>query len=319
VQTGRVSVSVGGIMMNRLPSILSLILTVTAGGVLTGTASHAAQATLRCPGTVQTGAQLATEITLDVGAIPLGAYSLTVTSDPAVLAIESVAGGDSPEFAGAPTTNPGSVTSGTTNVSAFQTSSLNGPTGVVSVARIRFNVVGTIPTTTSIGLTGVHLFDTNSNSIPATATGCVVIIGGTAMTIPTTTSTTTTTIPRNACSVGRGSWKNHPSAWPVGTLMLGSQTYTQDELLALFDTPPGGDASVILAHQLIAAKLNVANGADPTPISATISDADRLLSGFTGKLPYHVPPSSATGQAMVNDADVLDSYNSGDLTPDCQP
>ena len=89
--------------------------------------------------------------------------------------------------------------------------------------------------------------------------------------------------------------------------------------MALFDTPPGGDACLILADQLIAAKLNIANGSDPTPVSATIADADRLLSGFTGTLPYHVPPSSATGQAMVNDASVLESYNNGDLTPDCQP
>src|SRR5262249_490491 len=121
VQPGRVSVSIRGAMMNRLPSVLSLVLAISAAGVLTGTASHAAQATLRCPGTVQTGAQLVTEITVDVGAIPLGAYSLAVTPDPAVLAIESIEGGDSPQFAGAPTTNRGSVTSGSTNVSAFQT------------------------------------------------------------------------------------------------------------------------------------------------------------------------------------------------------
>jgi len=125
--------------------------------------------------------------------------------------------------------------------------------------------------------------------------------------------------PPAVCPLGQGFWKNHPAAWPVTSLTLGSQTYTQDALLALFDTPPGGDACLILADQLIAAKLNIANGSDPTPVSATIADADRLLSGFTGTLPYHVPPSSATGQAMVNDASVLESYNNGDLTPDCQP
>jgi hypothetical protein len=74
-----------------------------------------------------------------------------------------------------------------------------------------------------------------------------------------------------------------------------------------------------LINQLIAAKLNIANGADPTPIHATIVDADRLLSGFTGKLPYHVRPSSGTGQAMVNDSTALESYNNGGLTPDCTP
>jgi len=121
------------------------------------------------------------------------------------------------------------------------------------------------------------------------------------------------------CPLSQGFWENHPDAWPVTALTLGSQTYTQAELLALFDTPPQGDASLILAHQLIAAKLNLANGALPTPISPTISDADHLLSGFAGKLPYHVRPSSATGQAMVQDANVLDSYNNGALTPGCTP
>jgi hypothetical protein len=126
--------------------------------------------------------------------------------------------------------------------------------------------------------------------------------------------------PRNKCPLSQGFWKNHPDAWPVTSLALGSQIYPQAELLALFDTPPRGDASVILAHQLIAAKLDIGIGSDPTPISATIKDADSLLSQFgTNRLPYSVPTSSAIGQQMVNDANVLDRYNNGDLTPDCQP
>ncbi len=76
---------------------------------------------------------------------------------------------------------------------------------------------------------------------------------------------------------------------------------------------------MILAYQLIVAKLNIANGSNPTPVASTIADADSLLSGFPGKLPYHVKSSSPTGQAMVNDASVLDSYNNGQLTPDCIP
>ena len=122
-----------------------------------------------------------------------------------------------------------------------------------------------------------------------------------------------------ACPLGQGFWKNHPDSWPVTSLTLGSQTYTQAELLALFDTPPSGDASLILAHQLIAAKLNIANGSNPAPIRSAIADADKLLSQFIGKLPYNVGTSSDIGQQMVNDADVLDRYNNGDLTPDCQP
>jgi hypothetical protein len=123
------------------------------------------------------------------------------------------------------------------------------------------------------------------------------------------------------CPLTQGFWKNHPLAWPVTSLTLGGQTYTQAELLTILATPvaSGGsaDASLILADQLIAAKLNMANGS--APISATVAAADALLSGFTGKLPYGVTPSSVTGQAMVNDANTLNNYNSGQLTPSCVP
>jgi hypothetical protein len=60
------------------------------------------------------------------------------------------------------------------------------------------------------------------------------------------------------CPLGQGFWKNHPDAWPVSCLTLGRQTYSQTELLRLLDTPVRGDASLILAHQLIAAKLTMA-------------------------------------------------------------
>jgi hypothetical protein len=134
---------------------------------------------------------------------------------------------------------------------------------------------------------------------------------------PTPTPTPTATPSATVCPLTQGYWKNHPDVWPVNSLMLGSQIYTQTELLEILGTPSGGDASLILAKQLIAAKLNIANGSDPTPISSTIADADSLLSMFGGKLPYNVKPSSAIGQMMINDANTLDRYNNGLLTPGC--
>lgn len=121
------------------------------------------------------------------------------------------------------------------------------------------------------------------------------------------------------CPLGQGYWKNHPDDFPVTSLSIGCQTYTQAELLAILGTPVRGDASLILADQLIAAKLNIFNGSDPTPISATISQADALLCTFSGKLPYDVAPSSAAGQQMTALASTLDDYNSGLLTPECGP
>jgi hypothetical protein len=61
-------------------------------------------------------------------------------------------------------------------------------------------------------------------------------------------------------------------------MTLGSKTYTKAELLTILGTPIGkgtkADASLILADQLIAAKLNIANGADGTPVISTIMNAD---------------------------------------------
>jgi hypothetical protein len=118
--------------------------------------------------------------------------------------------------------------------------------------------------------------------------------------------------------VGPGFWRKHPSAWPATTLVLGSQTYTQSELLAVLRARrAGADASLLLARQLIAGKLDVANGSDPTPLGTTVANADRLLAMFGGKLPYGVPRSAALGRSMIGDRDVLGRYNSGRDTPTC--
>jgi len=124
----------------------------------------------------------------------------------------------------------------------------------------------------------------------------------------------------NKCPLAQGTWKNTPtSAWPVTSLALGNQTYTSSQLQVILKTPTRGDASLILADQLIAAKLSIAGDSNPGPIASTISSADSLLAAQAGRLPYHVKPSSTTGQAMVNDADILNSYNGDALTTSCTP
>src|SRR5207247_10614810 len=159
-------------------------------------------------------------------------------------------------------------------------------------------VIGGTATTTSSTST------TSSTATPQPATSTTTSTTSTTTTEPsitTTTSSTTTTIPGNTCPLGQAFWKNHPSAWLVRT--LGSQTYSEKELLTVLTTAPrngsGNDASVILAHQLITAKLNIANGSDPTAIATTVSHESRLIPAFVDKLPYRVRSSSVLGQAMV--------------------
>ena len=134
-------------------------------------------------------------------------------------------------------------------------------------------------------------------------------------------TTLSTVAQPSVCPHDAGYWKNHPTAWPVTSLTLGSQTYTQTELLAILGTSPGtggkADASLQLADLLISAKLNIANGVNGTPIAATITTADGLLAGFSGKLPYNVSTSSTVGRSMLLADDSLDKFNGGKLTPGC--
>ena len=117
-------------------------------------------------------------------------------------------------------------------------------------------------------------------------------------------------------------WRTHPAQWPVTTMILGAHSYTQPELLQVMTTPVTvfkPDASVTLAQQLIAARLNEANGAAPGPMLPPSMLADALLSGFAGKLAYHVLPSTVVGSQMMTTAAQLNNYNAGALTPPCVP
>ena len=67
------------------------------------------------------------------------------------------------------------------------------------------------------------------------------------------------------------------------------RTYGADALRGLLGMPPHGDASLILAHQLIAAKLNVATGA---PAPAEIAAADAWIAAR--RLPIGVKDPTAT-------------------------
>jgi len=124
------------------------------------------------------------------------------------------------------------------------------------------------------------------------------------------------------CPRTMADWRSHPNDWPLTNMVLGSQSYTKTELLQVLTavvTVFRPDASLTLAQQLIAARLNEANGAAPGPMLPPSMLADSLLAGFAGKLPYHVLPSSAVGAQMVTTAVQLNNYNAGALTLACVP
>src|SRR5213080_2911445 len=196
--------------------------------------SQAAQATLGCPGTVQSGAQFVTEVTVDVGTAPLGSYGITLTYDGAVLTVVSVAGGNTSEFSGTPTNNK-NVCSGInceTRLSTFQNVSTAGPTGVVSVAKVTFGAVASSDAMAVIGLTVRSLFDTGGNPItPVTGTGCTVMI-------TTPPSTTTTTTPPSTTTTSTTTSTSTTTTPPTTTTTSSSSTTSTSTQPSTTSTPP---------------------------------------------------------------------------------
>jgi hypothetical protein len=122
------------------------------------------------------------------------------------------------------------------------------------------------------------------------------------------------------CTFTQGYWKTHgpiptggnSNEWPVTELTLGTVLYTDLQLQSIFDTPAAGNGLIALAHQLIAAKLNVANSADDAAVATYIAQADALIGNLvvppvgSGSL-----PSSATSSLTAT----LTSYNEGAIGP----
>jgi cysteine-rich repeat protein len=111
------------------------------------------------------------------------------------------------------------------------------------------------------------------------------------------------------CTFTQGYWKNHPEAWPVASLKLGTVTYTKDQLIAILKTPVKGNGLIQLSHQLIAAKLNIAAGAADADIKVTIEAADKLI----GALVIGEAELDTNKTSELNGK--LDAFNNGNIGP----
>lgn len=115
------------------------------------------------------------------------------------------------------------------------------------------------------------------------------------------------------CPLSQGYWKNHEEHWDLTDMTIGGTFYTAVQLDGILETPPKkGNSYLILAHQLIAARLNIANGSDPTVISDTLADAEGALAGVNLLSDY------IKDEDMNALAEILDDYNNRALTPDCE-
>lgn len=121
-----------------------------------------------------------------------------------------------------------------------------------------------------------------------------------------------TTTQGEDCTYTIGYWKNHTERWPVSSLTLGSVSYSAAQLLSILKQPVSGNGLVSLAHQLIGAKLNLANGANPSSIAGTIAAADAQI-GVLVIPPVgsgYLHPSTTSSKTQM-----LDDFNNGVLGP----
>ncbi len=129
------------------------------------------------------------------------------------------------------------------------------------------------------------------------------------------------------CTRTQGFWGSSPQGQALVPILvpvqmtLGSVNYTASQLDDILDAPVAGNALLILAHQLIAAKLNILAGAAfGAGVAAKIVEANTAIGGLV--IPPvgagFVAPGSAAGTIMVGLATYLDAYNKGEIgIPHC--
>jgi hypothetical protein len=133
--------------------------------------------------------------------------------------------------------------------------------------------------------------------------------------------TVTCTPPSQGCTATLGYWKTHSKYGPAAprdatwdligedtTFFLSGKSWYQ----VFWTNPSGGNAYYILAHQYMAARLNILSGAASTPaVDAALTWATTFFSTYT--------PSSTLSKAVRNQAvayaELLDDYNDGEIGP----
>ncbi|CAN98031.1 hypothetical protein predicted by Glimmer/Critica [Sorangium cellulosum So ce56] len=121
----------------------------------------------------------------------------------------------------------------------------------------------------------------------------------------------------DGCTLTQGYWKNHEESWPTSKLTIGGVEYSQAELLDLFETPPRGDTSLILGHQLIAALLNVGSGASDAALGGALAEAEAWMADnkdADGRLPYGIKRGDAAEDAVALSGALAD-FNEGGIGP----
>jgi hypothetical protein len=124
--------------------------------------------------------------------------------------------------------------------------------------------------------------------------------------------------PPSYCTLTQGYWKNHTEDWDSGQNYVdaGDMFYNSGKTyIEIMNIPPaGGNAYLQLAHQFIAASLNVGgtSGSGIAAVDAALAGADAYFAAAAAGIPT---PTGATKTQLQAWASTLASFNEGTTGP----
>jgi N-acetylneuraminic acid mutarotase len=170
------------------------------------------------------------------------------------------------------------------------------------------------PTATATATATPTSTPTATATATATATPTPTATATATATPTSTPAATPTPTPAAGCVQPQGYWKTH-AHWPVNQLQLGNRVYGRQQLQSILTGNVGNNGLISLAREQIAAKLNIANGANGTCIGQKLARSDALIGNLV------VPPVGdgfLTNRKVAGYVRGLKRYNEGQLcAPHC--
>lgn len=198
-------------------------------------------------------------------------------------------------------------------------------------ARYRFTITETAMPA-DWALTGISVAWTSANApalqpvvdVPNATVSNVRAANDLGATVTFTNAYTPPPPPPVGCTYTQGYWKTHSEFGPApydatwAQLANGASTtfyLSGKSWYEVFWTAPGGNAYFNLAHQYMAAKLSIMNGADGSAVASEIAAAEALFAAYTPAQIGALRGNSALRAQFLALAGTLDNYNNGLIGP----
>jgi hypothetical protein len=192
------------------------------------------------------------------------------------------------------------------------------PTNFFNIANVSVTE-GALPTGWSLQSIGIESNSGSSHNPVVNPPNAIARISNDFGVVFTFTNTFTPPPPGPSCTLTQGYWKNHEEDWDAvadGKPFLTTSTFYNSgtSYITILKTPPkGGNAYLQLAHQFIAASLNLNGAASGNgSVDGAMAGAAAYFAGAPAGIPN---PNGALRTQLQAWATTLDNFNNGVTGP----